>query len=72
MSESGEISEFGYIMELLARGKVSAGKSGAAPRPSSGHYLAGSCGRPGSFQGGGWDPGCARSAPASWQLQNAE
>ncbi|XP_023472690.1 E3 ubiquitin-protein ligase TRIM36 isoform X8 [Equus przewalskii] len=24
MSESGEISEFGYIMELLARGKASA------------------------------------------------
>uniref|UniRef100_A0A8C2NSQ4 Uncharacterized protein n=1 Tax=Capra hircus TaxID=9925 RepID=A0A8C2NSQ4_CAPHI len=23
MSESGEISEFGYIMELLARGKLS-------------------------------------------------
>ncbi|XP_012514971.1 PREDICTED: E3 ubiquitin-protein ligase TRIM36 isoform X4 [Propithecus coquereli] len=23
MSESGEISEFGYIMELLAKGKVS-------------------------------------------------
>lgn len=37
MSESGEISEFGYIMELLARGKVSAGKSGAAAQaPTSG------------------------------------
>lgn len=30
MSESGEISEFGYIMELLARGKVSAGARGVA------------------------------------------
>lgn len=30
MSESGDISEFGYIMELLARGKVSAGARGAA------------------------------------------
>lgn len=37
MSESGEISEFGYIMELLVRGKVSAGKSGAAAwAPTSG------------------------------------
>lgn len=71
MSESGEISEFGYIMELLARGKVSAGKSGAAPRPPSGHYLAGSCGRPGHSREGAGIPG-ARSAPASWQLQNAE
>nr|XP_028704903.1 E3 ubiquitin-protein ligase TRIM36 isoform X2 [Macaca mulatta] len=25
MSESGEMSEFGYIMELLAKGKVNAG-----------------------------------------------
>lgn len=30
MSESEEISEFGYIMELLARGKVSAGARGVA------------------------------------------
>lgn len=30
MSESEEMSEFGYIMELLARGKVSAGARGAA------------------------------------------
>lgn len=38
MSESGEISEFGYIMELLARGKVSALARGAeawAPTPGT-------------------------------------
>lgn len=35
MSESGEISEFGYIMELLARGKVSAGTRGVEPRPGT-------------------------------------
>lgn len=35
MSESGEISEFGYIMELLARGKVSAGTRGMEPRPGT-------------------------------------
>lgn len=28
MSESGEMSEFGYIMELLAKGKVSASAGG--------------------------------------------
>lgn len=28
MSESGEMSEFGYIMELLAKGKVSASPGG--------------------------------------------
>lgn len=59
MSESGEVSEFGYIMELLARGKVSAGARGAAawvppptpPRaPSSGHYLACGCRCPGPWQ----------------------
>lgn len=33
MSESGEINEFGYIMELLAKGKVSArGARGVMPR----------------------------------------
>lgn len=37
MSESGEISEFGYIMELIARGKVSDGARGAAAwAPTSG------------------------------------
>lgn len=38
MTESGEISEFGYIMELLARGKVSAGARGVAawaPTPAT-------------------------------------
>lgn len=33
MSESGDVSEFGYIMDLLARGKVSAGARGAAWAP---------------------------------------
>lgn len=32
MSESGDISEFGYIMELLAKGKVSARARGVMPR----------------------------------------
>lgn len=32
MSESGEISEFGYIMELLARGK--AGRTGKCESPA--------------------------------------
>lgn len=38
MSESGDISEFGYIMELLARGKVSAvarGTADWAPTPGT-------------------------------------
>lgn len=39
MSESGEMSEFGYIMELLAKGKVSAsaGGAGAASGVPAGH-----------------------------------
>lgn len=76
MSESGEISEFGYIMELLARGKVSAGARGAAagaPTPGSTWPGAVRVPVPSSARGGrGWNPGSARSARASGQLQNAK
>lgn len=65
MSESEQISEFGYIMELLARGKVSAGARGAAAWvPTRGDPTCG-CGRPRPCR-----------APAEGegvrQLQNAE
>lgn len=47
MSESGEMSEFGYIMDLLARGKVSAQARGAAAwTPLSGTTWPGSVGIP--------------------------
>lgn len=38
MSESGEMSEFGYIMELLAKGKVSASASGLRLRSRLGTH----------------------------------
>lgn len=61
MSESGDISEFGYIMELLARGKVSAGARGTADwaptpgttqpvAPHSRHCSACGCRRPGPLK----------------------
>lgn len=45
MSESGEMSEFGYIMELLAKGKVSIFAVGLRPRSRLGtHDLRVGCG----------------------------
>lgn len=45
MSESGEMSEFGYIMELLAKGKVSVSAVGLCPRSRLGtHDLRVGCG----------------------------
>lgn len=76
MSESGEISEFGYIMELLARGKVSAGARGAAawvppptspppPTPGTTWPVAAGVLGPGSPRGGrDWSPRSVFSAAA--------
>lgn len=55
MSDSGEMSEFGYIMDLLARGKVSGGARGAEPPGRS-------PGAPRSFPGWGWEPASRSSA----------
>lgn len=72
MSESGEMSEFAYIMELLARGKVSAMARGAvAWIPISDTTWPVSVGIPVS-PGRGWDSRVYASAPASQQLQNAK
>lgn len=38
MSEPGEMSEFGYIMELLAKGKVSVSAVGLCPRSRLGTH----------------------------------
>lgn len=67
MSESEEISEFGYIMELLARGKVSAGaraasRAGPSPRALPGLSLWASRSLPAPAEGGGPIPG-PRSQP---------
>lgn len=53
MSDSGEISEFGYIMELLARGKVSEGRAcgGRAPTPGTTWPLAARAPLPGEGLG---------------------
>lgn len=57
MSEPGEISEFGYIMELLARGKVSgAARSAAAWVPTSGTTWRVAVGAPLHFRAGAGIP----------------
>lgn len=79
MSESGEISEFGYIMELLARGKVSAGARGAAawvppPVPAPGNIWPVAVGvpGPGSPRGGrDWSPRSVFSARTPQSLLKA-
>ncbi|KAM7320265.1 hypothetical protein ACRRTK_020708 [Alexandromys fortis] len=66
MSETGEMSEFGYIMELLAKGKVSNSAGGCVWGPGLGTpSMRVSCGiRPvRSWGDTDWDPGlrCARA-----------
>lgn len=62
MSDSGEMSEFGYIMDLLARGKVSGGARGAAAGPPLRAPPGRSLGAPRSFPGRGWEPGVPAAA----------
>lgn len=78
MSESGEMSEFGYIMELLAKGKVSDGTRGAAAwAPDSGTTWPATVGirvhssawegREAGIQGQRSQPGC----PSSCGMQSS-
>lgn len=73
MSDSGEMSEFGYIMELLARGKVSGGARGAAaaPPPPSGTTWPPAVGAP-LHSGDGLGSRVPLLSPASRPLQKAK